>query len=336
MERGSEQGKAESVSRLGHTRAAVALVTPDLLDSVPKTCTGIVCETAHRLKGTEWEAVIVANLEPTTTEWLPDILYVGIWPFMQYGVFVTIPIATMIALLMSRRRLGVLLGVSGVGVVLVRQGRLSDVIATVEAIADLERVVAAREIGPCADAMRSRQPVVVGELTGGDLAQRWPEYVAQAEAASAAPVPARAGGLPVIDEGMRRWYESCSCCLSEAYPEIKAALDAERDDAIDIVLASMMARQQSDGKTVLQRFSERLFSREPFLHWMFNSLFLASAYTVVVVTLMFGSSANLANTSRSRSCTSSSGLRTMSAGVPSSRNGMSSLGRMRLMTPLLP
>jgi YHS domain-containing protein len=37
-----------------------------------------------------------------------------------------------------------------------------------------------------------------------------------------------AAGLPVIDEGMRRWYESCSCCLSDAYPEIKAALDAER------------------------------------------------------------------------------------------------------------
>ena len=34
--------------------------------------------------------------------------------------------------------------------------------------------------------------------------------------------------LPIIDEGMRRWYESCSCCLSEAFPEIKAQLDAER------------------------------------------------------------------------------------------------------------
>ena len=32
----------------------------------------------------------------------------------------------------------------------------------------------------------------------------------------------------MIDEGMRRWYESCSCCLSDAFPEIKAALDAER------------------------------------------------------------------------------------------------------------
>lgn len=36
------------------------------------------------------------------------------------------------------------------------------------------------------------------------------------------------GTLPVIDEGMRRWYESCSCCLGDAYPEIKAVLDEER------------------------------------------------------------------------------------------------------------
>ena len=27
---------------------------------------------------------------------------------------------------------------------------------------------------------------------------------------------------------MRRWYESCSCCLGDTYPEIKAQLDAER------------------------------------------------------------------------------------------------------------
>ncbi|MFH0750492.1 MAG: YHS domain-containing protein [Chloroflexota bacterium] len=69
-------------------------------------------------------------------------------------------------------------------------------------------------------------------------------YVAAAEAAQAAALPAAdhgtadhgtadhatggAGPLPVIDEGMRRWYESCSCCLGDAYPEIKAQLDAER------------------------------------------------------------------------------------------------------------
>jgi YHS domain-containing protein len=58
-------------------------------------------------------------------------------------------------------------------------------------------------------------------------------YVAAAEAAAATaaapgPSPAVAGAPLVIDEGMRRWYESCSCCLSDAYPEIKAQLDAER------------------------------------------------------------------------------------------------------------
>jgi len=54
-------------------------------------------------------------------------------------------------------------------------------------------------------------------------------YAARADvAATAQPMTARPG-IVVIDEGMRRWYESCSCCLSDAYPEIKAALDAERD-----------------------------------------------------------------------------------------------------------
>lgn len=54
-------------------------------------------------------------------------------------------------------------------------------------------------------------------------------YAAKAEAATAVALPVMAGTtLPVIDEGMRRWYENCSCCLSDAYPDVKAALDAER------------------------------------------------------------------------------------------------------------
>jgi Uncharacterized conserved protein len=52
-------------------------------------------------------------------------------------------------------------------------------------------------------------------------------YAERAERAPAIGVP-QATGLPVIDEGMRRWYENCSCCLSDAFPDIKAALDAER------------------------------------------------------------------------------------------------------------
>lgn len=54
-------------------------------------------------------------------------------------------------------------------------------------------------------------------------------YAAKAEAAVASGEHGGTdAGRPAIDEGMRRWYESCPCCLSDAYPEIKAALDAER------------------------------------------------------------------------------------------------------------
>ncbi len=61
------------------------------------------------------------------------------------------------------------------------------------------------------------------------------EFATKAQAEATIAVAAQAAGaqpgdlaLPVIDEGMRRWYESCSCCLSDAYPEIKARLDAEQ------------------------------------------------------------------------------------------------------------
>lgn len=46
------------------------------------------------------------------------------------------------------------------------------------------------------------------------------------------PDAARPAGAQIeIDAGMRLWYESCSCCLSDAHPEVKAALDAEREAA---------------------------------------------------------------------------------------------------------
>lgn len=34
-----------------------------------------------------------------------------------------------------------------------------------------------------------------------------------------------------IDAGVREWYKSCRCCLSDAHPEVVAVLDAERDAA---------------------------------------------------------------------------------------------------------
>jgi membrane-associated phospholipid phosphatase len=49
---------------------------------------------------------------------LPDFLHVAIWPFMQYGVFLTIPVLSIIAVLMRRVRLAITMAVSGVGVYL--------------------------------------------------------------------------------------------------------------------------------------------------------------------------------------------------------------------------
>jgi len=65
-------------------------------------------------------------------------------------------------------------------------------------------------------------------------------YIAQAEAvaATAEERASAAGALPIIDEGMRLWYESCSCCLSDAFPDIKAQLDAERAAASEAPVAA--------------------------------------------------------------------------------------------------
>lgn len=49
---------------------------------------------------------------------LPDWLYVPIWPFMQFGVFITIPILVIVAVVLRRYRVAIALAVGGVGVYL--------------------------------------------------------------------------------------------------------------------------------------------------------------------------------------------------------------------------
>ena len=39
-------------------------------------------------------------------------------------------------------------------------------------------------------------------------------------------------GAPLaIDQGVREWYKSCRCCLSDAHPEVVEQLDAEKAHA---------------------------------------------------------------------------------------------------------
>ncbi len=71
---------------------------------------------------------------------LPDVLYFVIWPFMQFGVFVTIPILVVIALILRRVRLAGAMAIAGVGVYLlarvakdlVQRGRPAAMLSGVE------------------------------------------------------------------------------------------------------------------------------------------------------------------------------------------------------------
>jgi membrane-associated phospholipid phosphatase len=72
---------------------------------------------------------------------LPGYLYVAVWPFMQYGLFLTIPVLALIAALVRRFRLAITMAVAGVGVYLlarlikevVKRGRPEALIEEVEA-----------------------------------------------------------------------------------------------------------------------------------------------------------------------------------------------------------
>ena len=85
------------------------------------------------------------------------------------------------------------------------------------------RTDVASEEGLTADHDSHRFYFCRGECKAAFLADPAQYITPHAHVAEAAP-----GGAPTIDAGMRRWYESCSCCLSDAYPDVKAALDAER------------------------------------------------------------------------------------------------------------
>ena len=60
-------------------------------------------------------------------------------------------------------------------------------------------------------------------------------YIPKVEAWLAAGAPAPAEGhhdaMPAIDNGMREWYKSCRCCMSEAYPKLVEQLDDEKAHA---------------------------------------------------------------------------------------------------------
>ena len=60
-------------------------------------------------------------------------------------------------------------------------------------------------------------------------------YIPKVEEWLAAVAPEEAHGhhdaTPELDNGMREWYKSCRCCMSETYPKLVEQLDAEKAQA---------------------------------------------------------------------------------------------------------
>ena len=85
-----------------------------------------------------------------------------------------------------------------------------------------------REYAFCAAGCQSKfakAPKTYAPKVEAWLAQRQAEEaVSSADRHAHAPSEA----LPEIDPGMRAWYESCRCCLSDAFPRVVEVLDAER------------------------------------------------------------------------------------------------------------
>jgi undecaprenyl-diphosphatase len=81
---------------------------------------------------------------------LPDALKPVIWPFMQYGVFLTIPVLTVVALILRRVRLAIAMAIAGVGVYLLAR--------VVKGVVDRGRP------GELIDGVVSRETFAVGSL----------------------------------------------------------------------------------------------------------------------------------------------------------------------------
>lgn len=106
---------------------------------------------------------------------LPQGIYTVVWPFMQYGTFITIPVLAVIALAFRRFRLALALVLAGVGVYvvalvvkgIVERGRPADLLSAVE-----EREV----FGPDSLGYPSGHAAVAAALTvvvAAHLSVRW-------------------------------------------------------------------------------------------------------------------------------------------------------------------
>jgi membrane-associated phospholipid phosphatase len=81
-------------------------------------CAAVVVLLATMLVARAELATLEASIFRAVND-LPQGLYTVVWPFMQYGTFITIPALALIALLFRRFRLALVIALAGVGVYLV-------------------------------------------------------------------------------------------------------------------------------------------------------------------------------------------------------------------------
>jgi YHS domain-containing protein len=80
---------------------------------------------------------------------------------------------------------------------------------------------------------------------------------------------ANPAGAIEIDAGVRAWYASCRCCLSDAHPEAVAILDAERDASgaqradgtiLDPVCDMVVDVEEQRGHGLTSEYSEKTYA----------------------------------------------------------------------------
>ncbi len=121
------------MNRVGRHRYDATMVRRRLDIELLVVGTIVLCVTAvlARRGVYAWEATAFRSLNE-----LPDGIRPVVWIFNQYGVFITIPLLSVVALLSGQRRLAIALAVSGIGVYLlakllklyVERGRPGDLI----------------------------------------------------------------------------------------------------------------------------------------------------------------------------------------------------------------
>jgi undecaprenyl-diphosphatase len=160
------------MNRMGRHRYDAAMVRRRLDIELLVLGTIVLCVTAAlaRRGVYAWEATAFRSLNE-----LPDEIRPVIWAFNQYGVFITIPVLSVVALLSGRRRLAIALAVSGIGVYLlakvmklyVERGRPGDL---------LEDVVPREAFAPDSLGYPSGHAAVAAALTvivAAYLSRRW-------------------------------------------------------------------------------------------------------------------------------------------------------------------